>query len=142
MEALEADIDPQDVLVLNLGRAVQICVDLATNLLSGLPLPPMGVAFERLAEAGILDPELSLRMRKAVGFRNIAVHAYDTIDWRSSTPSPRTGCGASRHSPALPRNSTLAQTNKGSFGGVKEVAAQYPAPIRGTPPGQSVDGDA
>lgn len=38
-------------------------------------------AFERLTEAGILDPELSLRMRKAVGFRSIAVHAYDAIDW-------------------------------------------------------------
>lgn len=84
VEALEADIDLQDILVLNLSRAVQICVDLATHLLSGLPVPPpdtMGAAFERLAEAGILGPELSLRMRKAVGFRNIAVHAYDAIDW-------------------------------------------------------------
>lgn len=84
VEALEADIDLQDILVLNLSRAVQICVDLAAHLLSGLPVPPpdtMGAAFERLTEAGILDPELSLRMRKAVGFRNIAVHAYDAIDW-------------------------------------------------------------
>ena len=84
VETLEADIDLQDVLVLNLSRAVQICVDLATHLLSDLSVfPPdtMGAAFDRLTEAGILDAELSLRMRKAVGFRNIAVHAYDTIDW-------------------------------------------------------------
>lgn len=84
VEALKADIDLQDVLVLNISRAVQICVDLATHLLSDLPLPPpdtMGAAFDRLAEAGILEADLSLRMRKAVGFRNIAVHAYDTIDW-------------------------------------------------------------
>ena len=84
VEALKADIDLQDVLVLNISRAVQICVDLATHLLSNLPLPPpdtMGAAFEQLAEAGILEANLSLRMRKAVGFRNIAVHAYDTIDW-------------------------------------------------------------
>lgn len=82
---LESDLDLQDVLVLNLSRAVQICVDLAAHLLSGLSLPPpdtMGAAFDRLAQAGILDPALSLRMKKAVGFRNIAVHAYDTIDWK------------------------------------------------------------
>lgn len=82
---LEADLDLQDVLVLNLSRAVQICVDLAAHLLSGLSLPPpdtMGAAFDRLAQAGVIDAELALRMKKAVGFRNIAVHAYDTIDWK------------------------------------------------------------
>lgn len=84
VETLEADIDLQDVLVLNLSRAVQVCVDLAAHLLSDLSLPPpetMGAAFDRLAQAGILDNDLSLRMKKAVGFRNIAVHAYDIIDW-------------------------------------------------------------
>lgn len=85
VDALEADLDLQDVLVLNLSRAVQICVDLATHLIADLSLPPpdtMGAAFDRLAQAGILDSDLTLRMRKAVGFRNIAVHAYDTIDWK------------------------------------------------------------
>lgn len=82
--ALTADVDAQDVLVLNLSRAVQICVDLAAHLLSSLDLPPpdtMGQAFERLRQAGLLDEDLALRLRKAVGFRDIAVHAYDTIDW-------------------------------------------------------------
>lgn len=84
VETLEADLDLQDVLVLNLSRAVQICVDLATHLLSSQSLPPpatMGAAFDQLAQARLLDPALALRMKKAVGFRNIAVHAYDTIDW-------------------------------------------------------------
>ena len=40
VETLEADIDLQDVLVLNLSRAVQVCVDLAAHLLSDLSLPP------------------------------------------------------------------------------------------------------
>ncbi|WP_026352917.1 type VII toxin-antitoxin system HepT family RNase toxin [Solimonas variicoloris] len=82
--ALTADVDAQDVLVLNLSRAVQICVDLAAHLLSSLDLPPpdtMGQAFERLRQAGLLDEDLALRLRKAVGFRNVAVHAYDAIDW-------------------------------------------------------------
>ncbi|MFT4246756.1 MAG: DUF86 domain-containing protein [Pseudomonas sp.] len=81
---LEADIDLQDVLVLNLSRAIQICVDLAAHVLTDLPLPPpgtMGEAFDLLAQARLLDADLALRMKKAVGFRNIAVHAYDTIDW-------------------------------------------------------------
>ena len=82
--ALKADIDLQDVLVLNLSRAVQICVDLALHLISDLPVPPpdtMGEAFDRLEAARMLDAALALRLKKAVGFRNIAVHAYDAIDW-------------------------------------------------------------
>lgn len=85
VETLERDIDLQDVLVLNLSRAVQICVDLASHLLSGLDLPPpntMGEAFDRLAQAGIIDAGLALQMKKAVGFRNVAVHAYDAINWQ------------------------------------------------------------
>lgn len=84
VETLEADLDLQDVLVLNLSRVVQLCVDLAAHLIADQSLPPpetMGAAFDRLAQAGVLDKDLSLRMKKAVGFRNIAVHAYDTIDW-------------------------------------------------------------
>ncbi len=81
---LAADVDLQDFLVLNLSRAVQICVDLAAHLLVSRELPPpdtMGQACERLEEAEVLDAELALRMRKAVGIRTIAVHAYDAIDW-------------------------------------------------------------
>lgn len=81
---LEADLDLQDVLVLNLSRAVQLCVDMAVHMLSEVPLPPpgtMGEAFDRLAQAHLLEADLALRMKKAVGFRNIAVHAYDAINW-------------------------------------------------------------
>ncbi|MFT4177989.1 MAG: DUF86 domain-containing protein [Thermomonas sp.] len=42
----------------------------------------MGETFDRLADHGLLDATLALRLKKAVGFRNIAVHAYDTIDWQ------------------------------------------------------------
>lgn len=82
--ALRSDLDAQDVLVLNLSRAVQICVDLATHRLADLALPPpetMGQAFDHLADAGVVDPGLALRLKKAVGFRNLAVHNYDVIDW-------------------------------------------------------------
>lgn len=84
VELLASDLDLQDVLVLNISRAVQISVDLAAHLIADLPLPPpdtMAEAFDRLADSGMLDAALSVRMKKSVGFRNVAVHAYDRIDW-------------------------------------------------------------
>ncbi len=84
LEALVADLDAQDVMVLNLSRAVQLCVDLALTLLTAKQVPSpdtMGKAFEALAELQVISPELALRLRKAVGFRNLAVHNYDAIRW-------------------------------------------------------------
>ena len=82
--ALAMDEDAQDVLVLNLSRAVQLCVDIAAHCLAGsnLPVPAtMGEAFSSLAVGGTIDAELAGRLRRAVGFRNIAVHNYEAIDW-------------------------------------------------------------
>ncbi len=84
LEALRADEDLQDVLVLNLSRAVQLCVDLAAHWLSTLAVPvpqTMGDTFVRLVESGRLDADLGTHLRKAVGFRNLAVHNYEAIDW-------------------------------------------------------------
>lgn len=81
---LQDDPDLQDIVVLNLSRAVQLCVDMALHLLTeaGQPTPEtMGDAFEQLARNNRLDPALAQRIRKAVGFRNIAVHNYSAIDW-------------------------------------------------------------
>lgn len=41
----------------------------------------MGQAFDQLADARHVPVELALRLKKAVGFRNIAVHNYGDIDW-------------------------------------------------------------
>jgi uncharacterized protein YutE (UPF0331/DUF86 family) len=84
LDALVADVDTQDVLVLNLSRAVQLCVDIAMHHLasSDSPVPQtMGQAFELLAQQKVIDAALALRMRKAVGFRNLAVHSYESIEW-------------------------------------------------------------
>ncbi len=72
------------MLVLNLSRAVQLCVDIAARLLAGTlqPVPAtMGETFVRLASSGVIDAGLAGRLQRAVGFRNIAVHDYETIDW-------------------------------------------------------------
>jgi uncharacterized protein YutE (UPF0331/DUF86 family) len=42
----------------------------------------MAESFERLAEKKIIPLELSQNLKKAVGFRNLSVHAYDKIDWQ------------------------------------------------------------
>jgi uncharacterized protein YutE (UPF0331/DUF86 family) len=84
LEQLAADADLQDVIVLNLSRAVQDCVDIGAHLLVDRPQPSpstMGETFTRLAEAGLIDDDLAQRLRRAVGFRNLAVHAYEAIDW-------------------------------------------------------------
>ena len=85
VETLFEDVDLQDILVINLSRAVQLSVDIAAHVLaeSGVPAPEtMGSAFDALARAGVISDSLSVRLRKAVGFRNIAVHNYEAIDWR------------------------------------------------------------
>jgi uncharacterized protein YutE (UPF0331/DUF86 family) len=82
------DYDAQDIVSLNLPRAIQLCVDMGAHIVAGgtLPVPhTMGGTFDALHEAGIIDAELALRMKKAVGFRNLAIHNYDAIDWASST---------------------------------------------------------
>jgi uncharacterized protein YutE (UPF0331/DUF86 family) len=84
-DVLAGSADRQDVVVLNLSRAVQLCVDMAAHLLvaSGQPVPAtMGDAFSGVARMGVLDESLALRLRRAVGFRNIAVHNYEAMDWQ------------------------------------------------------------
>ncbi len=82
--ALAGDPDAQDILTLNLSRAVQLCVDIGAHLIAehNQPAPDtMGQTFDVLAEMDVISAELAVRMKKAVGFRNIAVHNYEAIDW-------------------------------------------------------------
>jgi uncharacterized protein YutE (UPF0331/DUF86 family) len=82
--ALREDLDRQDILALNLTRAVQICVDIATHALSETEetVPTtMGEAFDSLEHLGWIDSNLKSRLQAAVGFRNVAVHNYQQINW-------------------------------------------------------------
>jgi uncharacterized protein YutE (UPF0331/DUF86 family) len=82
--ALEADEDLQDILAVNLTRAVQLSVDIAAHLIaeSGVPAPAtMGEAFDRLVDLEMIESGLASRLKRAVGFRNVAVHNYLAIDW-------------------------------------------------------------
>ena len=84
-DILARDLDAQDILALNLSRAVQLCVDIGAHIVAGKNVPPpatMGQTFDVLAELGIISEELAFRMKNAVGFRNIAVHNYEAINWQ------------------------------------------------------------
>lgn len=77
------DIDKQDIFILNLQRAVQAAIDLATHIVAseGLGLSDtIKDNFKFLKNAGIINEEITRRMESMVGFRNIAIHDYHVID--------------------------------------------------------------
>jgi len=81
---LGRDPDLQDIVTLNLNRSVQLCVDLGAHLIADLDVSPpdtMGQTFDALAHAGVIPEHLAQQLKKAVGFRNIAVNHYEEIDW-------------------------------------------------------------
>lgn len=82
-EDLRPSTGSSDAVVLHLWQAVQITIDLALSwcVRAGLGAPPTyGDAFRRLAAAGVLDEQLAQRLTRAVGFRNLVVHAYADLD--------------------------------------------------------------
>ncbi len=81
---LENDYDAQDIISVNLQRAVQLCVDLGAYLIAmrGWPAPrTMADTFTVLARMEVLEDDLADRLRRAVAFRNISVHEYESVDW-------------------------------------------------------------
>ena len=77
------DIDRQDIFVLNLQRAVQAVIDLATHIVAseGLGLPDtIKDNFNLLYEGKIIPKDLAGKIESMVGFRNIAVHNYQSLD--------------------------------------------------------------
>ena len=73
----------QDVIILNLQRACEAAIDMATHAVKAgrLGVPQSSRDFFVLLEkAGILTPALSKSMQAMVGFRNIAIHDYQDIN--------------------------------------------------------------
>ena len=69
---------------MNLQRACEAFIDLAMHAVRlrelGLPKDSRD-AFTLLERAGLLSGQLAGRMKKMVGFRNVAVYDYRAIDW-------------------------------------------------------------
>ena len=77
------NIDIQDIFVLNLQRAIQAAIDLAVHIISdnNWPIPKTAREnFDLLAGKEVLTTALAEKMKKMVGFRNIAIHDYRRID--------------------------------------------------------------
>ncbi len=75
--------DAQDIFVLNLQRAIQSGIDLATHIVASEGLGMSDTVrgnFGLLERAKIIPKMLSKRMQSMVGFRNIAIHDYQTLD--------------------------------------------------------------
>jgi uncharacterized protein YutE (UPF0331/DUF86 family) len=83
-EELDDDLDMQDIIVLNIQRACEQSIDIAQRILK---IKEYGLAKESaesfliLAENGIIKKEMAEKLKKMVGFRNIAVHDYSNINF-------------------------------------------------------------
>ncbi|WP_303965383.1 DUF86 domain-containing protein [Sporosarcina ureae] len=77
------DFTKQDSIILNIQRACEASIDLAMHIVSekklGIPKASRD-AFKMLQEATIIDESLASTLMNMVGFRNIAVHDYQSID--------------------------------------------------------------
>ena len=90
-EQLAQNPDLQDIIALNLQRAVQLSVDLASHLIAETDARPpstMAENLEALKNLQLISPALSERMTKAVGFRNVAIHSSGLSIGTSSVRSP------------------------------------------------------
>lgn len=77
------DINRQDIFVLNLQRAIQASIDLASHIVAseGLGLPEtVRDNFALLRDKNVIDPETAIKMEKMTGFRNIAIHNYQALN--------------------------------------------------------------
>jgi uncharacterized protein YutE (UPF0331/DUF86 family) len=76
------DFTRQDAAILNIQRACEAALDMGQHIIRrdklGLPQSARDV-FELLAQAGWIDAALASALKKMVGFRNIAVHDYQTL---------------------------------------------------------------
>ena len=83
VEELENNLDKQEIIILNLQRAVQICVDIGNHILLDYKTPTpstMAETFKYLAQNNLISKDNADDLSHAVGFRNIAVHQYEELD--------------------------------------------------------------
>lgn len=72
----------QDAAILNIQRACEAALDMGQHLIRrerlGVPQSARDV-FTLLAQGGWITPELANSLKRMVGFRNIAVHDYESL---------------------------------------------------------------
>ena len=82
-DIFEQDHTKQDSVILNLERASQASIDIATHIVKvkqlGLPNTSREL-FDMLLEEGVITKKICKQMQGMVGFRNIAVHDYQNLN--------------------------------------------------------------
>ena len=82
-DRLSSDVKEERFASYTLQIAIQAALDVASHIVSDQRLgepPTSRDLFALLAKAGWLTPELRDTMNKMVGFRNVVVHGYQTVD--------------------------------------------------------------
>lgn len=76
------DLTRQDAAILNIQRACEAALDIGHHLIRrerlGVPQSAHDV-FDLLAQASWIDAALADSLKRMIGFRNIAVHNYQTL---------------------------------------------------------------
>jgi uncharacterized protein YutE (UPF0331/DUF86 family) len=81
--AILLPLEAEEIVELNLQRTIQAAIDLAVHIVSteGYGLPDsVAATFALLEQQAVIDAQLAGHLRRMVGFRNIAVHEYQTLD--------------------------------------------------------------
>ena len=81
-DTFDRDFTRQDAAILNIQRACEAALDIGQHLIrrDGLGLPQSARdVFRLLASAGRIDTDLADALKRLVGFRNIAVHDYQSM---------------------------------------------------------------
>ncbi len=82
-DVFKTNYTKQDSVILNLERASQAAIDIATHIIKnrnlGLPNASREL-FLILERSDYISAETSVHMQNMVGFRNIAVHDYQNIN--------------------------------------------------------------
>lgn len=73
----------QDSIILNIQRGCEAAIDLAMHIIAenkwGIPQSSRD-AFDILCQENYIDESLAISLKSMVGFRNIAVHNYQTLN--------------------------------------------------------------
>jgi uncharacterized protein YutE (UPF0331/DUF86 family) len=82
-DAFLRDVDRQESILFNIQMAVQNCIDIAAHIISekgwGVPGSTTEM-FYVLEKNSYLDGNITRKMVKAIGFRNLIVHEYGKLE--------------------------------------------------------------
>lgn len=82
-DALAHDVREERFVEHTLQIAIQAALDVASHLVSDQRLGEPRTnreLFDLLERGGLVAPPLAATLRRMVGFRNVIVHGYDTVD--------------------------------------------------------------